>query len=207
MTETTRLITPKFRASYVFLFEPQQNKNEDGSIKKEYTVTAIFPKGTDLTPLKQAATNAIIAEFGTDQSKWPANLRSPFRKCKERWTNEGGKQVIPGGYEDGDATFMTFKAGEKYRPGVVDAQVQDIIEPRVLYSGCYARASVEAFFYGKDPKKTRGNRGVSFGLRNIQKLEDGEPLGRSNAKPTDDFEPVADANGGAAPQSAASVFD
>ena len=184
-----KLITPEFRASYVFLFTPQENKQDDGKVKKEYTVTAIFPKGADLKPLQAAAMKALSDKYGADQSKWPTNLRSPFRKCKDRWKNEGGKQTIPPGYEDGDAVFITLKASEKYRPGVVDAAVQDIIEPRILYSGCYCRASVRPYVYDN-----KGNKGVSFGLNNVQKLRDGEPLG-GVSRPTDDFEPVADAAG------------
>lgn len=196
-----KLITPEFRASYVFLFTPQENKQDDGKVKKEYTVTAIFPKNADLSPLKKAAEALLAEKFGADRAKWPTNLRSPFRKCKDRWKNEGGRQVVPPGYEDGDATFITLKASEKHRPGVVNAAVQDILEPREVYSGCYCRASVRPYYYDN-----KGNKGVSFGLNNVQKLRDGEPLG-GFSKPTDDFEPVADASGGAAGQTAASVFD
>jgi hypothetical protein len=109
--------------------------------------------------------------------------------------------VIPAGYEDPDAIFITFKATEKYKPGVVDANVKDIIEPREFYSGCYARASVRAYVYDN-----KGNRGVGFGLNNVQKLRDGEPLGGSGgpARPSDEFQAVAEVGGSTG---AASVFD
>ncbi|PWG75044.1 hypothetical protein DF186_14750, partial [Enterococcus hirae] len=40
-----------------------------------------------------------------------------------------------------------------------------------------------------------GNRGVAFGLQNVQKLRDGDPLG-GRTKPEDDFEPMPGAEEG-----------
>lgn len=178
------------------MFKAQENKKEDGTTKKEFSVTAIFPKNADLSALKIAATQLLAEKYGKDESKWPTGIRSPFRKCKEKWKNENGQQVIPPGYEDGDATFMTFKANEEYRPCVTDESNQDIIEPRMFYSGCYARASVSPFRYGDDPKRTKGNKGISFGLNGIQKVRDGDPLG-GRASVRDDFAPVEAASGAA----------
>jgi len=191
------VLTPKFRASYPHLFKPQKN---DLNGKTEYSIVAIFPKGTDLTPLKKAAEAVLVEKFGADNTKWPTNLRNPFRKCSERWKNDGGKQSIPAGYEDGDAIFMTFKQdAEKSRPTVVDQQVQEILEPQHVYAGMYARASVRPYYYNQ-----KGNQGVSFGLNNVQKMDDGEPLGGGKTRAQDDFEAVA---ADMAAQSAGSLFD
>lgn len=188
--------TPEFRVSYANVFEPQKN---DLSGKMEYSLVAIFPKGTDLSKLKGAASAVMVEKYGADQAKWPQNMRIPFRKCSERWKNENGKQIIPAGYEDGDAIFMTLKSTKK--PGLVDAAVQDIFEQSQFYSGCFARASVRAYAYDN-----KGNRGVSFGLNNVQKIRDGEPLG-GRSRPTDDFEAVDVGTGGATGQGAGGMFD
>lgn len=178
------VITPKFRVSYPHLFKPQQNELNG---KQEFSLVAIFAKGTDLTPLKKAAEAVLIDKFGPDKTKWPTNLRNPFRKCSERWKNEGGKQIIPAGYEDGEAIFMTFKQdAEKGRPTVVDQHVAEILEPQYVYPGMYARASVRPYVYSQ-----KGNQGVSFGLSNVQKLDEGEPLGGTRTRAQDDFEAVA----------------
>jgi hypothetical protein len=50
-----------------------------------------------------------------------------------------------------------------------------------FYSGCYGRASIVFFAYN-----TNGSRGVSAALQNLQKLENGEPLG-GKSRPEDDF--------------------
>ena len=63
-----------------------------------------------------------------------------------------------------------------------DGKPERITHPSQIYSGCIVRASLNAFAYDR-----AGNRGISLGLNNIQKLADGERLdGRLKAE--DDFE-------------------
>lgn len=171
-------LTPRFRVSFPNVFRPGKamNAGEEG----KYSITALFAKDTDLSVLKKAAKEAAEEKWGTDQSKWPKNLRLPFR-------DQGEKEFE--GYEPG-CIFIT--ATSKQRPGLVDAKVQDIIEEKDFYPGCYARATVRAFAYDQ-----KGNRGVAFGLQNVQKVADGEPLG-GRTRATDDFAPVEGAEGGAA---------
>ena len=59
--------------------------------------------------------------------------------------------------------------------------MQPILDRAEVYSGCYARVSVNFYAFNSN-----GNRGIACGLGNIQKVRDGEPLGgRSSA--ADDF--------------------
>jgi hypothetical protein len=180
------VLTPKFRVSFPYVFRPQKPMANAASQDPKYSLTMLFPKGADLSVLKKAASDAVIEKWGAEKEKWPKNLRNPFR-------DQGEKEFE--GYEAG-AIFVT--ATSKQRPGLVDAQVKDIIDEKDFYPGCYARASVRAFAYDQ-----AGNRGVAFGLQNVQKLGDGEPLG-GRTRPTDDFEPVAEDGKPAA--SAAELF-
>lgn len=182
------VITGKFRVSFPNIFRPQKAMANSPNQEPKYGLTMLFPLGADLTALKNAAKQAAVEKWGADSTKWPKNLRLPFR-------DQGEKEFE--GYEKG-AIFIT--ATSRQRPGLVDQKRQDIIEEKDFYPGCYARASVRAFAYD-----TNGNRGVSFGLQNVQKLADGEPLG-GRTRPTDDFEPVAEEVGSAV-QSAADIFN
>ncbi len=175
--------TPTFRVSYPNVFKAKKN---DLSGKDEFSVVALFKKGEDLTALKAAAQKAITDKWGPDKAKWPANLRSPFRDQAERAKEVDGKRILPAGHEEG-AIFLNLKSAQ--RPGVVDQNVQDILDESVFYAGCYARASVNAYAYD-----AKGNRGVSFGLGNIQKVKDGDPLG-NRARPEQDFAPIATEEG------------
>lgn len=169
------VMTPEFRASYPKVFKPEVNQL---SKKTEYSVVALFKKGEDLSALKKAAEDALVEELGADKTKWPKNLKTPFRDQADK-EKDG---VMPAGHEKG-AIFMTLKTQQK--PGVVDANVQPIIDEADFYAGCYARATVRARYYDQ-----AGNKGVAFYLQNIQKVKDGEPLsGRAAAE--SEFAPVA----------------
>lgn len=164
------VMTPKFRVSYPNVFKAKRN---DLNGKDEYSIVALFKKGEDLSALKKAVEDCLTEKLGADKSKWPKNLKSPFRDQGER---EGS------GYEAG-ATFINLKSSQK--PGVVDANVQPIIDENEFYAGCYARATVRPYYYDQ-----KGNKGIAFGLQNVQKVSEGEPLsGRASA--TNEFAPVA----------------
>lgn len=190
------VMTPVFRVSYPNLLKPKLN---DLSKKMQYSVVALFKKGEDLSKLRAAAQAAIVAKWGADKNKWPDKLRSPFRDQAERAKKdpETGKRSLPQGYEEG-AIFLTLNSDQ--RPGLVNQKLEDIIDESDFYAGCYARATVRAFAYDQ-----KGNRGVSFGLQNVQKFADGESLsGRTKAQ--DDFAPVETTSGGAE-ASASGIFD
>lgn len=188
--------TPEFRVSYPSVFQPKKN---DLNGEMEYSVVALFPKGANLDALKKAAQEAIVKKWGADKTKWPANLKSPFRDQAEKAKNVDGKSILPPAHEAG-AIFMTLKS--KQRPSVVDQNVQEILDTSKFYAGCWAIASVNAYAYDQ-----KGNRGVSFGLGNIQFRRDGDPLG-GRTRAEDDFSPVA-AEGGSSSGGggAASLFD
>lgn len=188
--------TPMFRVAFPNVFKPRKN---DLNGNDEYSLVALFAKDADLSVLKTAAMEAAKTKWGDDQSKWPKNMKSPFRdQGEKKKQNDKGDWVLPDGYVEG-ATFLTLRSTQK--PGVVDQQVQEIIDTSEFYGGCYALASINAFAYDQ-----KGNRGVSFGLGNIQKVKDGDPFG-NRTKPQDDFAPVASSVSGGSSESASSMFN
>lgn len=193
------VVTPPFRVSYPNVFKPQLNKLSN---KSEFGLEALFPKDADLSKLKKAAQEALEKKFGADRTKWPKQLKTPFRLQdeKEKEDEATGKKVMPPATEKG-AIFMRFKSAQ--RPAVVDQNVQQILDETQFYPGCWAVASVNAYAYDQ-----AGNRGVAFGLVNIQKVKDGDPLG-GRTRAEDDFAPVAGAgteDGVAATGSATDLF-
>ena len=187
--------TPKFRVSFPNVFEAKKNELNG---QDEYSVMALFPKGANMIALQQEAERAVIAKWGKDKSKWPTNLRSPFRDQAEKAKRDSdGNLVLPAGHEEG-AIFMNLKT--RQRPHVVDEKVQDIIDRNEFYAGCWAIASVNAYAYDQ-----KGNRGVAFGLGNIQKVGDGEPLG-GRTRAEDDFAPIEVEGDTANGSSANSIF-
>lgn len=173
------VVTPKFRASYPKLFKAELNKLSN---KMEYSVVALFKKGEDLSALKKAVEECLVEKLGADKSKWPKKLKTPFRDQGEKELDDGS---MPVGYEKG-AIFMTLKSSQK--PGIVDKDVQPILDENEIYAGCYLKASVRPYYYDQ-----AGNKGVAFGLQNIQKVADGEPLGGSRVSADQEFKPIEDA--------------
>lgn len=167
--EDKKCITPKFRVSFPSVFTP---KSFEGNEAK-YSVVMLFEKGVDLKDLKRAVHNVAVAKWGPKE-KWPKNLRMPFRDGDERSDLEGYANHI----------FVT--ASSKNKPGLINQRKNPILTEEEFYAGCYARASIVAFAYDM-----KGNKGVSFGLQNIQKLSDGESFtGRRAAQ--DEFDAVED---------------
>lgn len=172
-----KAMTPKFRVSFPQLFEPSAM---DETSKKKYAVTMLFPKDTDLSALEDAYEAAL--EDGVERlwkGKKPKNLRSPFRDADEE-----DDYMDKEGYKG----HIFIRASSLDKPGVVDRDKVKITDPMEIYAGCYARATVVAYAYD-----VAGNRGVAFGLQNIQKLKDGEAFsGRMKAE--DEFDEWEDEN-------------
>ncbi len=165
---SNKVITGKVRFSYANVFEP---KSINGSEPK-YSVSLIIPKEDKVTIDKIKAAIEVAKKEGLSKlgGKIPANLKTPLRD---------GDIDRPDDPAYADSYFVN--ANSTIRPGIVDANLQPIIDSTEFYSGCYGRASIVFYAYNAN-----GNKGIACGLQNLQKLEDGEPLGgRSRAE--DDF--------------------
>ena len=92
--------------------------------------------------------------------------------------------IVPGDTEREDEAYAGhwfINANSKTAPQIVDKAVKPILDRDEVYSGCYARVSLNFYAFNSN-----GNKGIACGLGNIQKIRDGESLGgRSSA--ADDF--------------------
>ena len=75
-----------------------------------------------------------------------------------------------------------LNANGTQKPGIVDENLNEILDPEEVYSGCWGRASISFYAFN-----TNGNKGVGVGLNNIQKLKDGDRLGAVRASAESDF--------------------
>lgn len=156
----TRVVTGEVRLSYANIWEPRPIKGSD----PKFSCSILIPK-SDTTTIAaiEAAINAALEEglpkFG---GKLPPKgaLKLPLRDGD----TEKDDEVYAGHY--------FINANSKTQPQIVDEKVQPILDQAEVYSGCYARVSVNFYAFN-----TNGNRGVACGLGNIQKLRDGEALG------------------------------
>ena len=175
--KTNHFVTGRVRLSYVHLNQPRAPMNGVGEAK--FSVTVLVPK-TDVKT-KAAIDSAIQAAIQNGISRsWngvkPPNVPHPMYD---------GDGLRPNGEAFGPECkghwVFTASAKADRRPRVVDLNIQDIIDPNEIYSGIYGRVGVDAY-----PYNASGKRGIAFGLTNVQKLSDGEPLG-SVTTAEDDF--------------------
>ena len=162
------------RLSYAHVWEPV---SVNGS-REKYSVSVLIPKDDEKTikAINAAIDAAIeegIAKFGGKKPN-KAAIKIPLR--------DGDIERDDEAY----AGHYFINANSTTAPQIVDRAVQPILDRGEVYSGCYARVSLNFYAYNAN-----GNRGIACGLGNIQKVRDGEPLGgRSNA--VDDFSSLAD---------------
>lgn len=167
--EPTKVVTGKVRLSYANIWAP---KSIDGSAPK-YSVSVIIPKSDKVTigKINTAIDAAITAGIGKFGGKQPnrAMLKLPLR--------DGDTERSDEAYQNA----MFLNANSKSAPQIVDRDCNAILDKEEVYSGCYARVSLNFYAFN-----TNGNKGVACGLGNIQKLEDGEPLG-NHSDAAEDF--------------------
>ena len=169
---STKVITGKVRFSYVNIF---RSRAFTADADAKYSICLLIPKDDKATLGKIRAAIEDATKEGVS-SKWggkkPANLKLPLRDGDEERAAEAPE------YEG----MMFLNANSNSKPGIVDKDLNEILDPDEVYSGCWGRASIN--FY---PFNTNGNRGIGVGLNNIQKLSDGERLGASRMSAEDDF--------------------
>lgn len=178
--DTTKVITGKVRLSYACLFTPKKDDQDE----EKFSTAILIPK-TDKETLRHIKA-AVDAAKETGKSKWggkiPANVKTPLRDGDEERPDD---EAYVGHY------FLN--ASSKNKPGIAKPigkgadgkmKFQEITDSTEVYSGCYARVSLNFFPFDK-----KGSRGVAAGLNNVVKIQDGEFLGgRANIQ--DDFADV-----------------
>jgi hypothetical protein len=169
------VVTGKVRLSFVHLFSPYANPN--GGDPK-YSTTILLPKSDIAT--KQAIDAAINAAIQQGVAKTWNGVRPPIIAIPV-YDGDGVRPSDGMPFGEECKGNWVFTASSKQQPQVVDAAIQPILNQSEIYSGIYARVSIQFFPYANSGKK-----GIGCGLGNVQKLDDGEPLGgRTNA--ADDF--------------------
>lgn len=158
------ITTGKVRASYVNIFQPKVPQNGG---EPKYSVTLLIPKNDTAT------INSIYAEIEKAKQEGAQKVFGGNVPPMCRVPIHDGDGVRPSGELFGEECrgCLVLTASAKLQPSVVGLDMQNIINPADVYSGCYIRANINFFAYN-----TNGNKGIGCGLNAVQKIEDGEPL-------------------------------
>lgn len=168
---STKVITGKVRLSFVHLLKP--HAMTPGAPEK-YSTMILIPKSdkATVTKIKQAIKVAYEAEKGGKLKgvKFEA-LKTNLRDGDVEMDTEE-RPEFAGMY------FMNISSATA--PTVLDRYKNKIDSQDEVYSGVYARVSMNAFAYNSN-----GNKGVSFGLNHVQVVAKGDYLGGKSSADAD----------------------
>lgn len=186
MARSPEVRTPEVKYAFARGLTIPQTKR---SGREQYEATLLIAKGVDLTALRDACVQAVVAE-------WGESARDDFEKG-----------LIPSPIHDGDGiagcnkktgmpnngfagcNFIRVSSGVQFPPDLVDHECAPL-GPRQLYSGCYGYAIVTAFTLASRD----GARSVLFGITAAQVTREGPRLDRSQNVAIRYFQKIADPN-------------
>ena len=165
----TKVVTGIVRLSYANVWEPKSINGGD----PKYSSSIIIPKSDieTVNAINAAIDCAMKEGIGKFGGKIPPKgaLKLPLRDGDIERDDEAYKGCF----------FVN--ANSVSAPQVVDRNRQPIQDLSEVYSGCYARVSINFYAFNSN-----GNRGIACGLNNLQLIRAGEPLG-SKASAESDF--------------------
>lgn len=173
-TNPMKVITgPETRWSYANVWEA---KSINGGTPK-FSVSLIIPKSDTRTLDKIKA--AIEAAYKEGEGKLKGNGKTvpPLSSIKQPLRDGDVERPDDEAY----ANSYFVNANSATAPGIVDSNLDPILDRSEVYSGVYGRASINFYAFNSN-----GNKGIACGLNNLQKIRDGESLG-GKSRAEDDF--------------------
>jgi hypothetical protein len=173
-TNPMKVITgPETRWSYANVWEA---KSINGGTPK-FSVSLIIPKSDARTLDKIKA--AIEAAYKEGEGKLKGNSKTvpPLSSIKQPLRDGDVERPDDEAY----ANSYFVNANSATAPGIVDSNLDPILDRSEVYSGVYGRASINFYAFNSN-----GNKGIACGLNNLQKIRDGESLG-GKSRAEDDF--------------------
>lgn len=163
MASNTNVTTGTVRLSYARLFTPKAN--DQG--KDVWSTLLLIPKTDTKTVAALTAAAEAALEIGVQKGifKKGTALKNAWSTLKDGDEHEDVEDAP----EYAGHFYMNVNAYNR-APVVVDRQNRPLRETDV-YSGCYARVSINSA-----PFKVPTNKGITFYLNGVQKIDDGEPL-------------------------------
>lgn len=166
-----RLVTPAerpVRFSYLDVFTGKPHTNVKGESVTRYSVAIIIPKQYQDIYQELMQLASITAQT-KGVAVWGQQLAQPNIAV-----HDGDMPRAGGGmYGPECANSWVVNLSTQTAPDVVD---ENGMQTQKVKSGDWGRVSMTCY-----PYSNNGNKGISFGLGNIQKLVDGEPLSSGGA--------------------------
>lgn len=181
------VVLKNVRGSFLHIFGPQVQENDDGSERKTFNGNFMMEKGAEdtkrnLAAVKKASQAARRQKWGDDEKKWP---KIPSHKMCLR-DGDNADHTTRDEYED---HFFLSASSPVDKPVRVLTNRKDTDDKWIEaepgqkgapYSGCYVNAIVR--IWAQDNK--HGKR-INAALQTVQFRSDGEPFSAQNADADD----------------------
>lgn len=169
---STKVITKKVRLSYVHLLEAFSQAGGE----PKFSTTLIIPK-TDTETLKRIKDAQLAAYEAAKMDR----LKGVAFESVTTTLHDGDVDADLDTNPELENSYY-IAVSSKTKPGIIDRFKEEVTSPDDVYSGVYARVSLNFYAYN-----THGNRGISAGLNNVQIIAKGEYLG-GRASADSDFD-------------------
>lgn len=155
----------------LFVAKPRQHGNPQSDLV--FSANLIFDEAAQKTPAYDNLRKA-IKDAATD--KWGSKMNDTQFAKRLRWPLLDGADSSYDGFGPGKRFIRPWT---KIKPGIVDANRNDILAAQDVWAGQLARMMVVPFAY-----ENSGNMGVSLTLEHVQILKSDMPRldGRKSAK-------------------------
>lgn len=191
---TGQIVTCPVRVAFPQLDKLYPNKKYPAR-QPESSAVLIVPSEADISGLKAECQRVAVAHFGDALKTKMVELQGfdepqPLAKALIwPWRSQKTNAGKPGYSADGSGIW--FRAGSSIAPPRVidrDKQPLDAGNSDHVYGGMWAIALLQVYAYPKDTGKLDGMKcGVGLGLRQLQKIADGEVLAGGGGNYDDAF--------------------
>ncbi len=161
------LNTPYCTLCFPTLFTPRPRADGGEAV---YSAIGVFSPAQQNNPAYKALVDACIE---VAKKEWGEKLN--LKDVKFPFRNGSEKSGQWAGFNDGDKFISPWT---KTKPGIVNAQRQDILLPEEVWGGQLVRMNIAPY-----PWLNSGKKGVSFALNHVQIVRTDTPRldGRGNA--------------------------
>lgn len=194
--DPTKVVLINVRASFLSIYEPNQQRQDDGTLRETWKANGLIPKSEikdksakakymgKIMPLMDALKAASAA---AKEKKWGPESKWPKLKPEKVFIRDGDLEDWDGyegmNYVSANASIQDKPAvvtNRKGKDGWIPAEPGGQGSP---YSGCYINMTIVVWAQDNE----HGKR-VNAQLKAIQFRADGEAFGAAPADPNDDFD-------------------
>lgn len=180
---TGDILTGPVRLAFDYLFEPP--KATPSMPNPKYGAALLFTPFTDFTVLFEEYYKKVAEAFADRYdagSGQYVGLHSPFRDQVEK--------AKFGGFTPG-CVFISVRSD--YKPPLVDARYNPIVDKAKVYPGVWAICSINAYVNKPDKTNPAKKIGIGFGLQSVMIIGDDEKFGGGAPDPNKTFAGVGGA--------------